>query len=224
MASITTYDTLVQALKDAAEDDGTEFANYIPVAVDLAEERLFRELDLPEIELKASGTLTTNVTLLAKPSSYEFGSYLAVGSGSSRTILKKKLESFILDYWPDAGQVGFPKYYADYDDDYFILAPTPETNYAYELKYSRKESKLGSSKSTNYYTNNCKDLLFAASMIEMLKFMKAFNQLAVWEQKYRELQESWNVQMMRYRRDGQIQPMSPDDNPNTLKHTITSNA
>lgn len=223
MVAITNYSTLVQAIKDIAEDDGQEFSDYIPVAIDLAEERLFRELDLPDIEDKVFGTLTPNLAGLVKPTGYEFISYFTIDiSGRKRNLLKRS-ESFINDYWPDATITEVPKYYCDANSAAFKIAPTPESNYPYEIKFYKKPTKLGTSNPTNYYTDSCKDLLFSASMLEMVKFMKAWSQLPIWEQTYNAQRESWNVQMMRFRRDENETPDNPSG-PNTLKHTITSNA
>ena len=67
MASITNYSTLVDAVKDLAEDDGTEFSNFIPTAIQLAHFTLIRILDLPDAEKIVTGSLTYQSNILAKP-------------------------------------------------------------------------------------------------------------------------------------------------------------
>jgi hypothetical protein len=224
MAVITNYNTLIQAVKDLAEDDGQEFSDYLPTAIDLAEERLFRELELPDIEDKEFGTLTPNSAGLLKPTNYEFAAYFTIDVAGRKRNLLKRTESFVNDYWPDSTVTDVPKYYCDANSAAFKLAPTPESNYPYEIKYTKKPTKLSSTNATNYFTDSCKDLLFSATMLEMVKFMKSWSQIPVWEQTYNTQRESWNVQMMRFRRDENETPTVTASGPNTLKHTITSNA
>lgn len=223
---ISSYTTLVEAIKDKAEDEGTEFALYIPVAIDLAEERLFRDLDLPELEKEKTGTLTTGSTTLEKPSEYEFGVYLSIlnTTTNKRSILKKKTKSFILDYWPDFTVEGTPKYYGDNTVTSFILVPTPDSDYPYILRYIEKPAKLSVSNPTNYFIENCKDILFAACMSEMAEFMKAFNQKQIWDSDYVVLRDTWNLEQIRYRRDGETSIRNVDSSPNSLRHTLNSGA
>lgn len=224
MAAITNYSTLVQALKDESENDGIEFSEFIPTAINLAEEKLFRELELPELEEDVSSNLVSGTNTLTKPLDYKFGDALRVKVGTTSVILKKKLSSYITDYWPDSTQTGVPKYYADRTATTFVLAPTPDSNYTYTLRCTKKPAKLTQSNTTNYFVLNCQDILFYATMLELVKFMKSWSQIPHWENVYRQAQESWNLQSMRYRRDGQIVPNSPDDGPNTMKHTIQTNS
>lgn len=224
MAVITSYNTLIQAIKDEAEDDGVEFSSFIPVAIDIAEDKLFRELDLPELLENAAGNLTVNSSSLTKPTGYEFAEHFIVTVSGVKKVLKKKQDSFCQEYWPNETVYDVPKYYSDNTITTFRIVPTPSTNYVYEIKYTRKPTKLSTSNATNYYVDNCQDILFAASMIEMSKFMKAWTQIPVWQETYNTLQEAWNVQQMRYRRDGSDVPGSGDTGPNSLKHTIQSQA
>lgn len=222
--AITNYTTLVQAIKDEAEDDGTEFTSFIPVAIDLVEEKLFRELDLPELEEADTGTVTGALATLAKPTGYKFADYLMIVDGSGNNIvLKKKLTSFLKDYWPSG--TGVPKYYSDEDASNFRIAPTPSSNFAYELKYTKEPTKLSTSNATNYYTDNCKDSLFYGCMSEMAKFMKAWDQVAMWDGAFTQSRDTWNIEMMRFRRDGGMKTQSVNNTgPNSLKHTVNTNA
>lgn len=220
MASITTYATLVQALKDVAEDDGTEFDAYIPTAIDLAEERLIRELELPDCEEKATGALTINQTYIEKPTGYRNMQYFKLSVSGSDVLLKKRTEDYLIDYWPNSTVADVPKYYADLSSTQFKLAPTPQLGYTYEMKYLKQPTKLSTTTTTNYFTDNCQDILFAACLVEMAKFMKAWSQVAVHEQTYAMARDTWNINIQRLRRDGGSIPNNPADGPNSLTHTM----
>lgn len=224
MAVITDYATLVSALQEVMEDDGAEFAAYIPTAIDLAEERLFRELDLYDLEQTATGNLTPDSNTLSKPSGYRVGhNFVITVSGNKRT-LKKRKKDYLEDYWPDSADTDVPKYYADNTQTQFILAPTPDQDYVYSIRYTSQPTKLSVSATTNYFTTHCKDLLYHAAAIEMLKFMKAGSQIPVVEEIYTKARDSWNIQAMRQRRDGSENPMNPDNAVNSIKHTTQTSS
>ncbi len=221
---VTDYNSLLQAVIDTAEDNGAEFAAYIPVALDMAEEYLFRDLDLPILEGKQPGSLATGINTVTKPVGYKFANYLKIVINGANVFLKKRRDDYLQDYWPDPTQKGQPKYYSDSSSTVFLLAPTPDFGYAYELKYTAKPTKLSLTNTTNYYTANCQDILFYALMTEMTKFMKAWTQVQVWSQLYTSARDTWNVEQMRYRRDDGSTPRDPTNGPNDIKHTLPTNA
>jgi len=224
MAEITNYTTLIDAIKAIAEDDGIEFELFLPTAIGLAEERLFKELDLPDLEDTVTGSLTASTNTLAKPAGYLFPHYLNLTVSGRLVNLRRKTEDFIKDYWPMSSTLDVPKYYADKNTTQFILAPTPNSAYSYELKYSKKPTKLSASELTNFYTTYCSDALLYASMAEVAKFMKAWSQVDRWEGDFARARDAWNLQMFRKRRDDGEVPQNPDGGPNSLKHTIKSNS
>ena len=219
MAIISNYNTLVAAIQEMSEDDSAEFLAFIPTAIDLAEELLFKELDLPDLETKATGTLTINNPVLVKPGGYEFCHYLRITASSQEVTLRKRTEDYLVDYWPNSTTTGVPKYFADSSSTEFRLAPTPDLAYNYTLKYSAQPPKLTASNQTNYFITQCKDILFNAVMAEMSRFMKAWSQVQPWEAKYVALRDDWNIQMARKRRND---PETPGNGtgPNSLKHTV----
>ena len=222
---ITDYATLLQAVVDTVEDDGAEFAAYLPTALDMVEEFLFRDLELPDLETKLPGNLTAGSSTLAKPAGYKFANYLKIVVNGANVFLKKRRDDFIQDFWPDPTQTDVPKYYSDASATAFTLAPTPVQSWAYELKYSAKPPKLNATtNTTNYYTANCQDILFYAMMVEMAKFMKAWSQVPIWGQMYTTARDAWNVEAMRKRRDDGQTPNNMGNGPNDIKHTTKTNA
>jgi hypothetical protein len=222
MAQITNYTTLVNAIVAVTEDDGVEFALYIPTAISLAEDMLIKELDLPELEQKTTGSLTGGIRTLPKPTGYRFANYVRITVNNVMKQLVKKREDWLIDYWPNAVTTGEPKYYSDESLTNFVVAPTPNNTYAYEIKYTAAPTKLSGTNLTNYFVDKCPDLLFNAAMIELARFMKAWSQVQMWEAKYAQLRDSWNVEAMRKRRDDGQTPQNPDADVNSLKHTVQS--
>lgn len=223
MTAITTYDTLIANVKAEAEDDGVEFAEFIPTAIDLAENKIIKTCDFPELESKYEGEMTKGYTSIAKPSDYTHTHYLALTkTDGTRTLLKRKTDDYILDYWPNSTEEGVPKYYADENETSFVVAPTPSANYAYSLKYTQAPEKLSTLNQTNYFTERCVEMLFYATMVEMSKFMKSWSQVEAWKVDFNDARDLWNLEAARQRRDDGSNPHNPEGGQNTLAHTLKS--
>ena len=63
------------------------------------------------------------------------------------------------EYAPDRTSTGIPKYYANWDNDTIILAPTPNAAYTIELAYNAQETGLSSSNTTTWVSTNAPGLL-----------------------------------------------------------------
>ena len=66
-----------------------------------------------------------------------------------------------------------PKYYAIFDDDFFIVGPTPDSGYVTELHYSyQPESITVSSDGTSWLGDNAEDALLYGCLAAAYTFMK----------------------------------------------------
>lgn len=224
MAVITNYSTLVENIQGILENDDTEFVAYIPAAISLAEDRIIRENDFIELEFKQTGTIGADIETVNKPSGVNAVNYFFITVAGKKRFLKRRTDSFLIDYWPDSTIKEVPKYYTDDSETQYKVAPTPDATYSYEIKFSRAPGKLSITNSTNYFISNCPDLLFKACLVEMVKFMKAWTQIQIFEGDYQTARESWNLEQARKRRDNNSVPMNPEGSQNTLKHTINTNS
>ena len=141
--TITDYASLVQAVIDASEDDGTEFAAYIPIAIDLAENRLYRDIDLSGVVSYVS-IATSATQYITKPSGFKTpksSSYLETYTSASASHTRYKPlifvgETFLMDYWKDRSTTGTPKYYSSHGETQLIVAPKPAGAATFELAYN----------------------------------------------------------------------------------------
>ena len=132
-----TYTTLVQAIKDWTENDETTFNSQIPNFIRNTEERILHSVQLDVFRRNDAGTTTSGNKYLTAPSDFLAPFAMSVYvNGSSVFLLNKDVE-YLQEYNP-SGQTGIPKYYALYDVDHFLLAPTPAANYPVELHYYYK--------------------------------------------------------------------------------------
>ena len=169
-----TYTTLTQSIKDWTENDESTFVAEIPFFVTNAEERIFKSIDLDYFRKNVSGTMTSSNKFLEKPSDYLASFSLSyVDSSSNNVFLLQKDVNFIQEYNPNPSTTGSPKYYASYDVDTFIVAPTPDSSYAVELHYFYRPASLTTVDSgTTWISTNASDALLYACLIEAYTFMK----------------------------------------------------
>lgn len=185
MSSPTTYTLLVDTIIAATEDDSAEFLAYLPTAINMAEDRLFRELDINYSVVSTSLSCTTSNQLVSKPSDLRVTEGIFVNVSNVLTPLVKRSDEFCSDYWPTSATTGVPKYYAERDIDTWRVVPTPASNYSLEVHYEAKPDYLvETSNETNIYSERYPDLLFYATMVNMCEWMKDTERKAEWENRY----------------------------------------
>jgi len=82
--------------------------------------------------------------------------------------------SFLQTYTPDESTTGEPRYYAVFDVDNFIVAPTPNSAYASELHYYYRPQSLTAlaDSGTTWLSENAEMALLYGSLIEAYIYMK----------------------------------------------------
>lgn len=221
-APITSYTALVSAVVDYFEDDSVEFKAYIPVAIDLAEQRLSREIDSTHLRVNVIVSSLPANRIIEKPTGYKFAFNLRYKdpSGELKTLFKTT-DSFIEDYWPWANSsVGSPKYYADYSQTQFIVGPTVSDAAQFHLSYSGRPTPLTAALSVNVFTSSFSDLLFAATLIEQGKFARHNQMITTLENHYQVRLQSIVNEGRRERRDNGLEPANTQANQNTLNAQV----
>lgn len=169
-----TFTTLKQAIQDFTENSETTFVNNLSIFIENAEERILKAVELDLFRKNVSATTTSSNKYLAVPVDYLASFSLAVtdSNGDSQFLLQKDV-NFVQEYWPDPTQTAFPKYYANFDVNNFILGPTPDAAYSAELHYFyRPESLTTASSGTTWLSENAPNSMLYGSLVEAYIFMK----------------------------------------------------
>lgn len=226
MPTITDYNSLVANLQELTEDDGQEFLDYIPTAIQLAEERIIRENDFPELESDTSRTITTVAPDPQLPDSWAYINFVYITlSDGKRKILTRKQDDYLIDFWPDPAIRDEPKYYAlDGNTNRLLVVPPADQTYDMVIRSVNKPQKLSAGNPVNYFISDCSELLLHACMIECVKFLKMWGQVDIWEAQYNRTRAGWNSQAQRQRSDDGETPHNPDGGQNTFAHNEISNS
>ena len=169
-----TYAQLKQAIQDYTENDETTFVNNLPLFIRLAEERILKGVQLNLFQKNQFGNMTSGTEYLAAPSDFLAPFSLSIDVNGDKEFLLFKDLDFVQTYTPDATTTGQPKYYAQFDVDYFIIAPTPDANYTVDIHYLYRPASLtaGADSGTSWISENAELALLYGSLIEAYTFMK----------------------------------------------------
>lgn len=132
------YTQLYTAITDYIEAGDTEFTDNIPNFVRSAEQKIYNLVQLPAFRKNVTGSITSANKYLSVPSDFMAVHSLAViGNDVSTTYyyLINKDVSFIREAFPYPATSGRPTHYALFNEDSFILGPTPDATYSTELHY-----------------------------------------------------------------------------------------
>jgi hypothetical protein len=140
-----TLTTLRSALQDYTENSETTFNDHLRDFIRSAENRIFKLVDFEDFRKNATSALSQNDEYIKTPTDFLAPFSLSLTSTNVKTFLLEKDVNFLQEYGPNAGTTGTPKYYGRFDVDNFIVAPTPDANYAIELHYYYKPTSLADS-------------------------------------------------------------------------------
>jgi hypothetical protein len=175
------YTQLTAAIKGYAENDfpttvgSFTSANQIATFVKMAEQRVYNMVQLPALRKNVTGNMTSGNKYLACPSDWLATFSLAViNSANEYKYLLNKDVNFIRESYPDTDTAfyGQPEYYAQFDQNTFILGPTPDANYAAELHYFYYPESIVTA-GTSWLGDNFDSVLLYGSLLEAAAFMKS---------------------------------------------------
>lgn len=165
-----TYATLVQAIKDWTEYDEPTFNANIDTFIRNCEERILYNVDLEVFRRNCTGNCTSTNKYLAVPPDFLAPFSLAVTVNGSTTFLLNKDVEYLQEYNPNGAQ-GTPKYYALFDVNNFLLAPTPAGNYDVEIHYYYKPDSIIQT-GTSWLGTNAEEAMLFGCLVEAYTYMK----------------------------------------------------
>ena len=170
-----TLATLKTAIQDYADNSETSFVNNLPNFIKASEEKIFKSIDLDIFRKNVTSAFTSSDAFLTVPADYLASFSLQITTSGSEDFLLQKDVNFIREYAPSSSTTGVPKYYARFDEDNFIVAPTPNSNLALQLNYYYRPASLtaGADSGTTWISTNAPFALLYGSLVEASIFMKS---------------------------------------------------
>lgn len=186
MPSSFTYATLTSTIQSFTEDQGTEFAAIIPTIIQLAEDRILRDLDLELFDTINTLAFTAGNPVLTKPTGTVATRTIHFTDATSNFVLMEpKSWEFVKDFWPNAAtSTAAPRYYTEYSPTQWYFAGTPSGTNAVTARCVVAPAGLTALNTNTWLSNYMGDLLLYACLTVSEEFLKADPRIPVWEQDY----------------------------------------
>ena len=170
-----------------------------------AENRIYREVDSDDNRFYATSNLAVGNRYVTIPSDLRIIRYVQLkDSNNNQVFLEKRDTSFMTEYYNTPSTAdGLPKYYANWDANFWVVARTPDQTYQITLAYVKQPESLTTKTSGTYVSNKYQDLLLYAALVEAYGYLKGpSDMLQYYEQSYQRAIQSYAVEQQgRRRRD-----------------------
>ena len=183
-ASVMTYDSLVENIQSYLERTDAATLEKIPLFIMLAEQIIASQIKFLGNLTVNESAMVTGQNVIDKPVRWHKTVSMNITiAGEKQPVLLRKYE-YLREYWPNETDTGLPKFYADYDYTHWLVAPTPSTNYTFEVLYYERIQPLDSSNQTNWFTIYAPQALLYGSLLQAMPFLKNDERIPVWQAMY----------------------------------------
>lgn len=164
------YTELKTNIQDIIESSFTD--DQLAMFVQQAEQTIYNSVQIPALRKNQTANVTASNSYLTLPSDFLYPFSFAVINGSGAyTYLLNKDVNFIREAYPDPTSEGVPKHYAIFDDDTFIMGPTPDSAYSVELHYGYYPESIVTA-GTTWLGDEFDSALLNGSLLEAVRFIK----------------------------------------------------
>jgi len=196
-------------------DSGVLSNTILGTIIKNAENRIYREADSDDNRFYATSNLAAGSRYVTIPSDLRFIRYVQLtDSNGDQTFLEKKDTSYMATFYDTPGTAsGIPKYYANWDANYWIVAPTPNSTNLITLAYTKQPESITTTTgvtppSTNgtYTSNKYQDLLLYACLVEAYGYLKGpVDMLQYYSQAFEKALQSYAIEQQGRRRRDEYQ-------------------
>ena len=116
-----------------------------------AELKIHRAIDTDQSVFYATSNLIINNRYVTIPADLRFIRYVQLtNSDNEQFYLEQRDTSFMAEYYsdPSSQSVDIPKYYANWDEEFWVVAPTPDKTYEITLAYNKQPETITDTTST----------------------------------------------------------------------------
>jgi len=192
-------------------DDGVLTTGILNTMIKNSENKIYREADSDDNRFYATSNLAAGSRYVTIPSDLRFIRYVQLtDAAGNQTFLEKKDTSYMATFYDTPNTAsGIPKYYANWDANYWVVAPTPNSTNLITLAYTKQPDSItaspGSTQGT-YTSNKYQDLLLYACLVEAYGYLKGpVDMLQYYAQAYQKAMQSYAIEQQGRRRRDEYQ-------------------
>ena len=205
-----TLTNLQDDIKSYTEVDSTVFTEAVLNRfIQNAEERIYRSFDADMERHYATSTTIIGNRYVTIPADLRVIRYVQLtNSDNEQFYLEQRDTSFIAEYYstPGTSAVDIPKYYANWDEEFWVVAPTPDRTYDITLAYDKEPATLTTDTAGTYLSNKYSDLLLYACLVNAYGYLKGpQDMLQYYQAAYNEALETYALEQIGNRRRDEYQ-------------------
>lgn len=168
-----TYAQLVDAIYGYLQTD----ANGIPTTdinniIRQAEQRIYYDVQIPVLKKNVTGNMSAGNRYLSAPTDFLSVYSIAVNNNGTYEYLLPKDVGFIREAYPGTSTTGVPRYYAQFDNDTFLIGPPPDSNYEVELHYFYEPPSIVDAPTGTWLSQNAENALLYGCLFEGYTYLK----------------------------------------------------
>ena len=214
-------------------DDSVFSTSVLETIIKNAENRIYRDSDSDDNRFYATSNLQSGSRYVTIPSDLRAIRYVQFkDSAGNQFYLEQKDTSYIAEFYstPGTAAVDIHKYYANWDEEFWVLAPTPDKTYEITLGYNKQPETITDTTSTpapatagTYLSNKYQDLLLYACLVNAYGYLKGpQDMLQYYQGAYEKALYSYAIEQQGRRRrdeyaDGVIRTVLASENPSSNK-------
>ena len=191
-----------------------------------AENKIYREVDTDSDRFYATSSLIVGNRYVTIPADLRFIRYVQLkDSEGNQFYLEQRDTSFMAEYYstPGTSSVDIPLYFANWDEDYWVVAPTPDKTYDITLAYNKEPESITSATGGTFLSNKYQDVLLYACLVNAYGYLKGpQDMLQYYQGAYEKALMSYAIEQQGRRRrdeyqDGVIRTVLDSRNPSSNK-------
>jgi hypothetical protein len=180
---VLTYDNLITTVEQYLERNDAAVVNQIPTFITLCEYEIAQQIKTLGQQQVVTSTMLTGNPVIPKPARWRKTVSMNIVNGDDYQPVYLRKYEYLKNYSPTDTTTGIPLYYADYDYDHWLVSPTPDQDYTFEVLYYERLQPLDSANQTNWITQNAPNAMLFGTLLQAMPFLKN-DQRQIFQQKY----------------------------------------
>ena len=183
-----------------------------------AENKILRSIPTDQNAHYATSSMVAGNRYVTIPDDLRSINYVQLtNSNNEQFYLEQRDPSFMAEYYstPGTSAVDIPKYYGNWDENFWVVAPTPDKTYFITLAYNRENDSITNTTqptaapaATNgtYLSNKYQDLLLYACLINTYGYLKGpADMIQYYQGQYENALTTYATEQIGYRRRDEYQ-------------------
>ena len=214
-----TLANLQDDIRNYTEVDDSVLSNtLLSTIIKNAENRIYRDADSDDNRFYATSALVSGNRYVTIPGDLRVIRYAQLtDAAGDQTFLEKKDTSFMAEYYSTPNTAsGIPKYYGNWDAEFWVVSPTPNANFSITLAYVKQPISITSTTQPTtanpastvgtYTSNKYQDLLLYACLVEAYGYLKGpADMLQYYEGSFKRALQSYAIEQQGRRRRDEYQ-------------------